>query len=132
MKISYTYEPSADYRKATDSAQNPDELVIALLEFLEIAYDAYEVAKEIRLSDWSEFKKGLAKERSGEYAGDEWDERYGAILLPMVMLKVSMTAGRFNVPWGIAFIRMIETGLLIKQKGHYVVVENGVVEDGML
>jgi hypothetical protein len=61
-------------------------------------------------ADYNEFKKGLAVERTGQYAGDEWCERFGSLALPVYMLYASLLAGKYGAPWGVAYFRMCAEG----------------------
>ncbi len=60
-------------------------------------------------SDFEVWREGLAKERRGEYAGDDFSYKYGALMMPEVLFKVSVIADRFKVPWGAAYLRMRHT-----------------------
>jgi len=117
MEINNYSEPIPDYGKAIDGATSVDALRAAIEPFKLIANDALTVANAMLRSDWNDFKKGLKSERRGKFAGIPWTERYGAILLPTVMLMVGMTASKFMVPWGVAYIRHKEFGHIKEADG---------------
>lgn len=41
-------------------------------------------------ASWSEFRMGLDMESRGEFAGDEWAERFGCILIPERLLRLTL------------------------------------------
>ncbi len=63
--------------------------------------------------DLFEFKSGLARERSGKFAGEEWAEKYGAIIMPEFLADVSLMASKFHVPWGVMFLRLREAHVVV-------------------
>lgn len=85
--------------------------------------DAFESIRRMTDTDWPDFKAGLAKESRGKYAGDAWAERYGDILMPALLLRVSMIAEQFGAPWGTAFLRLEQTGIIQRRGDVYVWVQ---------
>jgi hypothetical protein len=110
--ITFSSDQPTDYGKAIDAALTPEDLRSALLAWKNLAADALAVAETMTAEDFEVFRAGLRKERKGRFAGDEWAIKYGAILMPEVMFKVSMVASQFHVPWGLAYKRLEETGRL--------------------
>ncbi len=82
--------------------------------------DAFESVRRMNDEDWPEFKRGLAKESKGKYAGDAWAERYGDILMPALLLRVSMVAEQFGAPWGTAFLQLEKAGIIQRRGDVYV------------
>jgi hypothetical protein len=76
------------------------------------AQDAWVIVRDMPEEDFEPFRKGLRAERRGKFAGEEWSDRFGSILLPEVMIKVSMVAEHFKVPWGLALHRLVQEGHL--------------------
>lgn len=109
--VTYLSEPAEDYQRALDAASDHEDLRSALEEWTWIASDAMDAAPT-DAQDFQEFKAGLAQERRGRFAGEAWAECFGAILMPELMLRVSEVADQFGVPWGCAFLRLREEGLL--------------------
>jgi hypothetical protein len=81
-----------------------------------LANDALEAIKAPWFN-WKEYKKGMAIEKTGKYSGDEWLEKYGAILLPAVIMFIGLQAAHFVCPDGLIFIRACESGYLKKNAG---------------
>lgn len=104
--MKWTAETEEDYRKAIENAKTPKELQEAIAGFGDLAEDALAEAKKISRKDFITFKKGLMREREGVFAGKAWNKKFGAILLPKVMLEVSMLATKYKVPFGTAYNRL--------------------------
>jgi hypothetical protein len=85
-----------------------------------IAGDALTQARAISQSDWNFVRKHRKTE--GEEA-IKVNELGGAILMPEVMLRVSMVAYQFKVPWGLAFNRLWEGGRMREEDGQVVWIE---------
>ncbi len=117
MIIGYLTEPEKEYVAAIRSAASPAELIEAIRPFARIAADALAVAEGMDVAAWTEFSRGLKSEGRGKYAGDAWAERFGAIILPAVMIEVTAIAEHFKAPWGVAFIRMLDAGRLVERDG---------------
>jgi hypothetical protein len=58
--------------------------------------------------DFDVFKEGLVKEQLGEFAGKEWAEIYGAIMLPSRLMRASLVAVEFHVPLSMAMQRLVD------------------------
>ena len=54
----------------------------------------------------------LEAETGKRFAGEQWAERYGPIVMPETLVVVSEYAARFQVPWGLMYIRMRDEGWL--------------------
>lgn len=100
------------YDRMLDAAKSRSALLDSLREWTTYAPDALEAAKAMPAADFDEWRKGLASERTGTFAGEDWARRFGAITMPERMLRASMVAQQFQVPWGTAWIRLREEGLL--------------------
>jgi hypothetical protein len=100
--------PSKDYAAAVSSASDLASLRVVLEDWATYAPDAVTCAAEMTADDWPEFARGLALERSKKFAGQDWYDRFVAILLPERMVTASMLADQMCVPWGVAFIRLCE------------------------
>lgn len=93
-----------DVWRVTTSA----ELVQVLEEWAWCAEEALQIARRMVPEDFSFFREGLEKERGGEFAGEIWAERYAKVIMPTQMMKASIFAMQYKVPWGTAFIRMTQ------------------------
>lgn len=111
-KINYTDDTPSEYAAALNAADTLDSLIDTIKEYDDVTWDALEIAEAMSQNDFIEFRKALKKERNKKFSGKRSAEKYGAIFAPQKMLKVSIVANYFKVPWGCAFIRMKDTGIL--------------------
>src|SRR5690349_19057987 len=72
--------------------------------------DAQVVVDGMVEADMKAFHRGLKKERSGTFAGEEWLRRFGALILPKGLMDGSAAAERYKVPLGCALIQMQKAG----------------------
>jgi len=79
-----------------------------------IAPDALAQAERLSQEDW-DFVRRHRKSEGGEAL--RACELGGCILLPEIMMHVSLVADQFKVPWGVAFNRLYDLGLLVAIKG---------------
>ena len=112
--ITYISEQPQDYVKALDRCRTLKVLQHVTHEWREVAADAAKIAKEMTETDFEEWRKGLALERRGQFAGEQFAKKYGALQMPEVLFKVSIVAQQFGAPWGCAYLRLKETGNLDK------------------
>ena len=109
----FTEDPAPQYAKDISHCKSVDELLEKLrMEWSELAADAIKIVESMSADDFIYFRKGLRKERKGELAGEDFNDRYADILIPMKMFKVSLAVSQFNAPWGLCFLRLKETGQL--------------------
>jgi hypothetical protein len=112
VRIDYlTDDPAKEYAEAVFNCDSLAELKKALRprgKWNNVALDAIAVVQAMKKDEWEEFHEGIKSERRGVFAGEEWVERYGAVLMPELMLKASVLARQFKVPWGCAFIQLRE------------------------
>lgn len=78
-----------------------------------IAHDAVLAAPK-NDDEFIEFTAGLKKESRRKSAGEEFAKRYGAILMPEIMIKVAIVAFTYNIPWGMAFLRLKDEGRIVR------------------
>lgn len=112
--VTYISEQPKDYAEALSGAETLEALVKVVEAWQEVAGDALRVVKGMTTADFKEWRSGLAKERKGEFAGMEFQEKYAVVTMPEVLFKVSIIAQQFGTPWGCAYIRLKETGNLAK------------------
>lgn len=110
--VTYTSEQPKDYAEALSGASTLDELVKVAEAWQEVASDALAIVKGMTPADFEQWRSGLAKERKGNFAGMEFQNRYAVVLMPERLFKVSMMALEFSVPWGLMYLRLKETGRL--------------------
>lgn len=85
-----------------------------------VCTDAWDVIRKMTEQDFNVFRHGLAAERKGKYAGDDWATQFGAILMPELLLRVSFIAEQFGAPWGLAWKRCEEAGFIQRDGDAYV------------
>lgn len=119
-QITYLSECGKEYSEGLQACDSLSKLVAYVVKWKPLVHDAYEVVRFMNTIDWDEFLSGWKKERKGKFAGEEWSAKYGAIILPEMLLRVSMTAAQFMVPWGLAFHRLKDNGLIKSRKGVYI------------
>lgn len=126
--IGYLSEPVPAYNAAVTEAETLTELRLAIAPYAHFAQDAIEVVNAMDESGFETFRKCVAMERKGKYSGDENAPVVSVILMPEVFFHVTMLAVQFKVPWGMAFIRMKEHGLVkVAKNGHVTAIRpNGV------
>lgn len=110
IRIHYTSETAKDYTDGLTKAKTLPQLQEHVETYLRVANDAYQVTKGMTKPEFIEWRSGLAKERKGEFAGEPFALKYGAVLMPEILMRVSMVADEYKVPWGLAYIRLREVG----------------------
>ena len=111
MEIGYMTELAAPYIEGLKACQSKEELIDHVGEWSALCSDAMEQLKAKDFS-FSEFQAGCMLERSGSFAGLDFAKRYGAILMPEILMAVALLAGKYKVPDGLMFIRLQEAGAL--------------------
>jgi mevalonate kinase len=104
LKITYYSESDTDYVKAVKKCKTLTELKQIVTEYRELVEDAYKVVKKMDDASFEQFRKG----RNKKDPTLEWMEKYGAVLLPKLILLCGMMAVQFHVPFGTAYIRYNE------------------------
>lgn len=110
QSIHYADEPDKTYCEGLDRVKLPQQLRELGERFASLFPDAYEQIKTMDDEDFLIFKGGLRKERKGEFAGEDFMEKFGCILMPANLMHVGMIADKFKVPFGLAFCRLVEAG----------------------
>lgn len=114
--ISYVSDQTGDYCAALPKCKTLPDLMTLLHSYHTIFADALEAAPTNDV-EFAAFMAGLRKERRGQFAGEDYANRYGAVMMPELMLHVGMVAQKFGVPWGCAFIRLREAGRIAFDDG---------------
>lgn len=100
-----------DYSRALDAAaqtETPSAFRKAMVDWWRFFPDAKVQARKMDPAALVMFREGLFNERKGKFAGEEWAERFGAILLPKRAMEASQVAQHYHVPWGAAVLRLAE------------------------
>lgn len=105
MSRAMNADQDADYTKALTECLTLDELRELVNAYAPLALDAQPVVAAMTADDFTEFRKGLKSERRGKFAGVEWAQRFGAVLMPLPMMRITQIAQEFKVPFGVAWQR---------------------------
>lgn len=105
-------EQPKDYAEALSGAATLEALLKVVEAWQEVASDALIVVKGMTPADFKEWRRGLAMERKGQFAGMDFQEKYAAVTMPERMFKVSIMALEYKVPWGLMYLRLKESGKL--------------------
>lgn len=116
MNIGYLSTCDQDYSRLLTLQDTRAKLRKFTASYRRVADDAFQIALSMSLGDFRQFRDGLAKERRGRFAGEEWMKRFGDVLMPQVIFKVSTIACEFKVPWGLAFKRLIDVGHIVEDE----------------
>ena len=65
-----------------------------------------QIADMAGYGDYQEFREGMQRERDKRFAGEEWAERFGAILVPENAIRATQLSRQLHVPWGAALMRI--------------------------
>lgn len=82
------------------------ELRAHVLAYEDLALDAVAVVHEMTAADFREWQIGLKMERRGKFAGEDFMRRFGAVLMPQPMLRITMLADEYCVPFVVAHQRL--------------------------
>lgn len=105
MSRSMMGDQAADYAKALTECHTLADLRALVDAYKPLALDAVPVVDAMTDDDFAAWRKGLKTERRGKFAGETFAEKYGAVLMPMPMLKIVEIADRYKVPFGVAWQR---------------------------
>ena len=101
-------EQDSDYTKALTECLTLDDLRALVDAYKPLALDAVPVVAAMTDADFLVFRKGLKSERRGKFAGEAWAERFGAVLMPLPMMRITQIKDQFKVPFGVAWQRCKE------------------------
>ncbi|MEK0371174.1 MAG: hypothetical protein QQN55_08490 [Nitrosopumilus sp.] len=99
MEIGYRTELDENYADELKAVNTQGEFEIFIEKWADWLDDSTK-----NLKNWD--KKRLDKARRKRV--EPFDVEMCALLMPIKIIKVSMVASRFHVPWGTAYIRMKE------------------------
>jgi folate-dependent tRNA-U54 methylase TrmFO/GidA len=116
IEITYRSQADQDYSRLLPLQKSLKALRSFTKRYDKIAADAHEAAMRMTEEEFPKFREGVTKEKSGEFAGVEFMEKWGCILLPEVLMQVGLIAHQFGAPFGVAYIRMKDLGR-IKEDG---------------
>jgi len=118
IEINY-YTDILDYPNDIRKATTLEELRNILKEYKCIAYDAYEQALNMNEDLFNEYIKNAhyVTDNSVETSLiEDYLDKFGHIIIPTLMLRVSFLAHKFGAPWGVAFLQLGRTGAIAIKK----------------
>ncbi len=117
-EITYTMDdPTRAYGKDLDAADTLEKLHAALAQWRPIADDAFRAAQAWDEATFLEWRKALRVERRRRFMGAEAADKFGAVLLPAIMVQVGLVASHFRAPWGCAYFRLRDLGSIVEREG---------------
>lgn len=114
IRIHYVSDTLKDYVDGLTNAKTLQTLQTHVETYQKVAHDAFEVTRGMNDPDFITWKLGLTEERKGKFAGEAWAEKYGAVLMPEILMRVGIVADQYQVPWGCAYIKLREVGRIVE------------------
>ncbi len=105
--ITYASDQARDYAQGLSGSRTLEQLREMVESYREIAQDAVNALPK-DIEEFLKFRSGLSKERKGKFSGLEFSNRFGSLIMPDIIVKVSMVAEKFKAPWGLCYLRMKE------------------------
>jgi len=106
MKINYYSTADVDYVNEVKKCRTLKQLFDVILNYRVLAEDAYNKVDLMNEGDFKRFLIGMKKETAGDCPGDKWVKEFGMIILPEKILKISLIASQYHVPFGAAYHRI--------------------------
>ena len=100
------------YSAGLNAAKTLTALRTFLDDWSELAPDACEQVRTWDTGTFHDFQRCLRLERQGKFSGNDAAERFGAVLMPMVLIIAQMTATDTGTTDGLALLRHIEHGTI--------------------
>jgi hypothetical protein len=106
--ITYISEQPKDWAEGLNHCETLAQLRDYALAWRMLCPDAYQIVEKMSDQDFDQWQDGLKKERKGRFAGDEFAIKFDAVLLPETLFRVSIVAMQCHVPWGCAYLRLMD------------------------
>lgn len=103
--VYYTTDLDLDYVKALKEVCDGESLVLFLAQW---GYWLDDCTKALKAEDWETLKPLMDDCRTEGVWPEEKHNVAMALIMPKRIMRVSITADHFKVPWGCAYIRMKE------------------------
>jgi hypothetical protein len=123
LVVSYLSDYAREYTIGLRECATLERLREFSMHWASLTNDAWEIVRKMNDRDFGEYWAGARKERRGTFAGEAWAVKYGAILMPELLLRVSLVAMQYGAPWGTAFLQCQRAGLIERRGDVYVWVE---------
>jgi hypothetical protein len=117
--IGYLADCDTEYAKGLKAVERDRAALTAFVaEWRYLASDAEQALPGPKdWQAWLDGLKGARKDAKLNPITEAWVRRFGAILMPRVLMEVTMIAQHFVAPWGCAFIRCREQKLIQDRDG---------------
>lgn len=116
LQVGYTSDLSKPYAESLRKVKTETDLRAHVDYWKLVAADAFDAVNAEDFS-WKVYRAGAEQEKRNIFAGEEWVKKYGAILMPEVLMRISIIAMQYVVPDGVVFIRLRDEGHLIMKDG---------------
>lgn len=132
LEIKVNDECMQEYANMFNFGSTLEGLKESIRRWRPIASEAYDELYKMDEAAFKRFRSAMLKERAGQFSGGTLEEATTMlnILMPAVMCEVTIMAQQFHVPWGAAFYRMLDVGLLKIQDGIVVMDTKTETENG--
>lgn len=108
MSRAFAAEQDQDYTHALTEADTLEDLRALVTAYAPLVKDALPVVQQMTEADFKDWRKGLKSERRGKYAGDDFARRFGAVLMPLPMMRITELKAKFCAPFGVTWFRCKE------------------------
>lgn len=116
--VPYTADYDMEWQEGLNKCRCLQDLKNLVEEFRPLVESAAKIVNNMTTeAQFKAFKSNLKKERKGEWC---CDDAAAMILIPTPMMHISMVAFNFHVPFGCAFNRMKDLGMLHIAEGKVV------------
>ena len=114
MELTRVSDPVKDYVEAINNAEDVDQLRVACDMYKEVAWDAKTIVDDMDEGEFTAFRLGLVECKKRKSPGFSWEEKYNAIVLPVMLTMITCVSTYYKVPWGIAYGRLLDAKIIEK------------------
>lgn len=125
VEADYKADIARPYAEGLASASTLARLRAFVARYGELTADAQAVVAGMEQPAFREWRAGLQQERANVFAGHAFNERYGALLMPKVLMAITLLAARWGVPEGAALNRLCQLGGVVRRDGRLVITPAG-------
>lgn len=119
LVVSYYSDYAREYAEGLKHCDSFERLREFSLHWASLTIDAWEIVRRMDDQTWAEFQAGKKQENRGVFAGVTWHKKYGAVMMPELLISVAQLAGIYGVPWGTAFLQGERAGLIVRERDLY-------------
>jgi len=110
--MDHTTNMPSVYAEELTRCMSLDDLRVLAVRWHGLASDITPIIEKMSDADFVDFQLGMLIERNGGFAGPEFAERYGTLLMPDILVVCAGMAHQNNVPWGVAFGVCVRKGII--------------------